>query len=207
MIRRPPRSTLFPYTTLFRSQILNFGLPAPIDVQVVGRNGDANYHLAKQIEGRIAQIPGAADVHMHQVRNAPTINVNVDRTRASQVGLTQRDVANSLLISLSSTSQVSPNYWLNPVNGVNYLIAVQTPPDRVDSTETLGSTPINLNGSAPELLSNLAHFERGEEMQVVNHYNVQPVVDVAANVGNRDLGGFSADVERILSDVRKHLPR
>jgi multidrug efflux pump subunit AcrB len=163
--------------------------------------------VAKQIEARIAQIPGAADVHMHQVRNAPTINVNVDRTRASQVGLTQRDVANSMLISLSSTSQVSPNYWLNPVNGVNYLIAVQTPTSRIDSTETLGSTPINLNGSAPELLSNLARFERGEEMQVVNHYNVQPVFDVYANVENRDLGGFAGDVSRILNDVRKHLPR
>jgi len=202
-----PQATFFFQPSDIVSQILNFGLPAPIDVQVVGRNEDANYHLAKQIEGRIAQIPGAADVHMHQVRNAPTINVNVDRTRASQVGLTQRDVANSMLISLSSTSQVSPNYWLNPVNGVNYLIAVQTPPYRVDSTETLGSTPINLNGSAPELLSNLARFERGEEMQVVNHYNVQPVFDVYANVENRDLGGFAGDVERILSDVRKRLPR
>jgi multidrug efflux pump subunit AcrB len=123
------------------------------------------------------------------------------------VGLTQRDVANSMLISLSSTSQVAPNYWLNPVNGVNYLIAVQTPPYRVDSTATLGSTPINLNGSAPELLSNLASFKRGEEMQVVNHYNVQPVFDIYANVENRDLGGFAGDVDRILSDARKHLPR
>jgi len=202
-----PQATFFFQPSDIVSQILNFGLPAPIDVQVVGRNEDANYHLAKQIEDRIARIPGAADVHLHQVRNAPTINVNVDRTRASQVGLTQRDVANSMLISLSSTSQVAPNYWLNPVNGVNYLIAVQTPPYRVDSTATLGSTPINLNGSAPELLSNLASFKRGEEMQVVNHYNVQPVFDIYANVDNRDLGGFAGDVDRILSDVRKHLPR
>jgi len=202
-----PEATFFFQPSDIVSQILNFGLPAPIDVQVVGRNEDANYQLAKQIEGRIARIPGAADVHLHQVRNAPTINVNVDRTRASQMGLTQRDVANSMLISLSSTSQVAPNFWLNPVNGVNYMIAVQTPPSRVDSTEALGSTPINLNGSAPELLSNLAHFERGEEMQVVNHYNVQPVFDVYANVENRDLGGFAGDVERILGDVRKHLPR
>ncbi len=202
-----PEATFFFQPSDIVSQILNFGLPAPIDVQVIGRNEDANYQLAKQIESRIARIPGAADVHLHQVRNAPTINVNVDRTRASQMGLTQRDVANSMLISLSSTSQVAPNYWLNPVNGVNYMIAVQTPPSRVDSTETLGSTPINLNGSAPELLSNLAHFERGEEMQVVNHYNVQPVFDVYANLENRDLGGFAGDVERIVGDVRKHLPR
>src|SRR5258706_8854038 len=202
-----PQATFFFQPSDIVSQILNFGLPAPIDVQVVGRNEEANYHLAKQIEDRIARIPGAADVHLHQVRNAPTINVNVDRTRASQVGLTQRDVANSMLISLSSTSQVAPNYWLNPVNGVNYLIAVQTPPYRVNSTATLGSTPINLNGSAPELLSNLASFKRGEEMQVVNHYNVQPVFDIYANVDNRDLGGFAGDVDRILSDVRKHLPR
>jgi multidrug efflux pump subunit AcrB len=202
-----PDATFFFQPSDIVSQILNFGLPAPIDVQVVGRNEDANYQLAKQIEARIAQIPGAVDVHMHQVRNSPIINVNVDRTRASQMGLTQRDVANSMLISLSSSSQVAPNYWLNPVNGVNYLVAVQTPTYRMDSTTTLGNTPINLNGSAPELLSNLAHFERAEEMQVVNHYNVQPVLDVYANVENRDLGGFAGDVDRILNDARKHLPR
>ena len=202
-----PEAAFFFQPSDIISQILNFGLPAPIDVQIIGRNEQANLRLAKQIESRIAKIPGAADVHVHQVANAPTIKVNVDRTRASQVGLTQRDVANSMLISLSSTSQIAPNYWLNPLTGVNYVVAVQTPPYRVDSTDTLGSTPINLNGSAPQLLSNLASFSRADEMQVVNHYNVQPVYDVYANVENRDLGGFSNDVTRILNDFKRSLPR
>ncbi len=202
-----PQAAFFFQPSDIVSQILNFGLPAPIDIQVTGRNEAENYRLAKRIEARLARIPGAADVHLHQVPNAPTIKVNVDRTRASQVGLSQRDVANSMLISLSSTSQIAPNYWLNPENGVNYLVAVQTPPYRVDSTDTLGSTPISYNGGAPQLLSNLAKFERGEEMAVVNHYNVQPVFDIYANVEDRDLGSFSNDVERILSDFRKELPR
>ncbi|HEV2689827.1 MAG TPA: efflux RND transporter permease subunit [Bryobacteraceae bacterium] len=202
-----PQATFFFQPSDIVSQILNFGLPAPIDVQVVGRNEEENYRLARRIEGRIARIPGAADVHLHQVANAPTININVDRTRASQMGLTQRDVANSMLISLSSTSQVAPNYWLNPVNGVNYLVAVQTPPYRVDSTDKLGSTPINFNGGAPQLLSNLAGFGRGQEMAVVNHYNVQPVLDIYANVENRDLGSFASDVDRVLGDFKKELPR
>jgi multidrug efflux pump subunit AcrB len=202
-----PQATFFFQPSDIVSQILNFGLPAPIDIQVVGRNEEENYALAKRIESRIARIPGAADVHLHQVANAPTINVNVDRTRASQVGLTQRDVANSMLISLSSTSQVAPNYWLNPLNGVNYLVAVQTPLYRMDSTEKLGSTPINFNGSGTQLLSNLAGFERGQEMAVVNHYNVQPVMDIYANVENRDLGSFANDVEQILSEFKKQLPR
>jgi multidrug efflux pump subunit AcrB len=202
-----PQATFFFQPSDIVSQILNFGLPAPIDVQVVGRNEAENYPLAKRIEARIAGIPGAADVHLHQVANAPTIKVNVDRTRAMQAGLTQRDVANSMLISLSSTSQVAPNYWLNPSNGVNYLVAVQTPPYRVDSTDKLGSTPINFNGSNPQLLSNLSHFERGEEMAVVNHYNVQPVFDIYANVENRDLGGFSGDVDKVLGEFKKELPR
>ena len=202
-----PQTSFFFQPSDIVSQILNFGLPAPIDIQIIGRNEEENLRLAKRIEKRIARIPGSADVHVHQVANAPTIKVNVDRTRASQVGLTQRDVANSMLISLSSTSQVAPNYWLNPINGVNYLVAVQTPPYRVDSTDTLGSTPIAYSGSAPQLLSNLAGFERGEEMAVVNHYNVQPVFDIYANVENRDLGSFSDDVQRVLADFKKEIPR
>ena len=202
-----PEATFFFQPSDIVSQILNFGLPAPVDVQVVGRNEKANYRVAKQIADRIEKIPGAADVHVHQVANIPTINVDVDRTRASQVGLTQRDIANSLLISLSSTSQVAPNYWLNPTNGVNYPVNVQTPLYRVDSTATLGSTPISAGGSAPQLLSNLASFERGEEMAVVNHYNVQPVFDIYANVENRDLGSFADEVQKVLNNVRKNLPR
>jgi CzcA family heavy metal efflux pump len=202
-----PQATFFFQPSDIVSQILNFGLPAPIDIQVVGRNEEENFKVAQLIEARVAKIPGAADVHLHQVANSPTIKVNVDRTRASQVGLTQRDVANSMLISLSSTSQIAPNYWLNPVNGVNYVVAVQTPLQRADSTDKLASTPINFNGSAPQLLSNLAGFERGQEMAVVNHYNVQPVFDIYANVEGRDLGSFAGDVDHVLANFKKQLPR
>ena len=113
------------------NQILNFGLAAPIDVQVVGRNQADNYKVALDLERKIAEVRGTADVHLHQVVNVPELRLNVDRTKADQLGLTQRDVANSLLISLSSSTQVAPNYWLNPVNGVNYLLVVQTPQQRI----------------------------------------------------------------------------
>ena len=189
----------FPHVTFFFqpadiiSQILNFGLPAPIDIQVVGRDLQANYAIAKQIEARVARIPGAVDVHVHQIVDAPQLFINVDRTRAAQMGLTQRDVANNLLVSLSSSGQTAPNYWLNPQNGVNYLVAVQTPQYKIDSIDALQSTPVVVGSmSAPQLLSNLATVERRTEMAVVNHYNVQPVVDVYANVQDRDLGGWHA---------------
>jgi CzcA family heavy metal efflux pump len=190
------------------SQILNFGLPAPIDVQVVGRNREANYRIARQIESQIARIPGAVDVHLHQVVNAPELRINVDRVRAGETGLTQRDVANSLLISLSSSGQVAPNFWLNPENSVNYTLAVQTPQYRIDSIDALGSTSISSSAaSAPQLLSNLASLERRTTMSVVNHYNVQPVFDIYANVQDRDLGSVSREVRRVVAQFEPRLPR
>ena len=203
----------FPQTSFFFqpadivSQILNFGLPAPIDIQVVGRNQVANLPIAREIERRIARIPGAADVHLHQVTDMPEIHVNVDRTKASEVGMSQRDVANSMLISLSSSGQVAPNYWMNPENGVNYAVAVQTPQYRIDSIEALESTPITAPGSRTQLLSNLSAFKRGTTMEVINHYNVQPVFDVYANVQGRDLGSFAVEVQKIVDDVGRRLPR
>ena len=127
------------------SQILDFGLPAPIDVQVVGVNSTGNLPVAQKLRRELAKIPGIADVHLHQIVNQPTFRVNVDRVMASQLGLTQQNVANSLLVSLSSTSQVTPNFWVNFVNGVNYVLAVQTPPDRMSSVEAVMNTPL-ING-------------------------------------------------------------
>jgi multidrug efflux pump subunit AcrB len=190
------------------SQILNFGLPAPIDIQVIGRDLQANYAIAKRIEARVARISGAVDVHVHQIVDAPQLFVNVDRTRAAQMGLTQRDVANNLLVSLSSSGQTAPNYWLNPQNGVNYLVAVQTPQYKIDSIDALQSTPVVVGSmSAPQLLSNLATVERRTEMAVVNHYNVQPVVDVYANVQDRDLGAVARDIDRVVTELQSQLPR
>ena len=194
------------------NQILNFGLPAPIDVQVVGRDAPASYRIAKEIERRVALIPGATDVHVHQEVNYPTIRVDVDRTKADEVGLSQLNVANSLLISLSSSGQVAPNQWLNPDNGVNYQLVAQTPQNRVDSFDALLRTPITLGAVAggangTQLLSNLATVNRGVSTTLASHYNVQPVMDVYANVEQRDLGGVAHEVERIMADASKQLPR
>ncbi len=187
-------------------QILNFGLPSPIDIQVVGRD-QKNYQIALELAERVSHIPGAVDVHVHQIVNAPELRVNVDRTRAEQVGLTQRDVASDLLISLSSSGQAAPNFWLNPENGVSYAVAVQTPQYKMDSVDALQSTPITGGPSGPQLLSNLATVQHQTAMAVINHYNVQPVFDVYANVQGRDLGGVAGDIDKIVAEYQNKLPR
>ena len=202
-----PDLTFFFEASDIVTQILNFGLPAPIDIQVVGRHPD-NYKVAKQIEARVSQIPGVVDAHVHQVVDTPELRVNVDRTRAEQIGLTQQDVANTVLYSLSSSGQAARNYWLNPQNGVTYLLAVQTPQNQIDSVDALQSTPVVVNGqSAPQLLSNLATIQRGTTSTVVNHYNVQPVFDVFLSVQGRSLGAVAREVDKVLADVKKNLPR
>jgi multidrug efflux pump subunit AcrB len=203
-----PDARFFFQAANITNQILNFGLPAPIDVQVVGRDAPASYKIAKEIERRMALIPGAVDVHVHQEVNYPTVRVDVDRTKAEEVGLTQQNVANSVLISLSSSGQVAPNQWLNPENGVNYQLVAQTPQNQVDSFDALLRTPITLgagSGGKTQLLSNLASVSRGVSTTVASHYNVQPVMDVYANVEQRDLGGVANQVERIMSDVSPQL--
>ncbi len=206
--KRFPDVTFFFQPSDIVNQILNFGLPAPIDLQIVGRNLDANYQLAREIEQQVARIPGAADVHLHQVMDVPELRVNVDRTRAQELGLTQRDVANSMLVSLSSSSQIAPNFWLNPANGVSYTVAVQTPQMRLDSPQALGNTPIPAPGQPnPQLLANLASVERRTSMSVVSHHNVQPVVDLYANVQDRDLGAVARDIDRIVAPMQSKLPR
>ena len=204
-----PEETVFFQAANITNQILNFGLPAPIDVQVVGRDPIGNYKIAQQIEREMAGIPGAADVHIHQEVSYPEVRVNVDRSKADQLGLTQRDVANSMLISLSSSGQTAPNQWLNPVNGVNYQVAVQTPTYRIDSFDALQRTPISSsNGSGQtQLLSNLATLRRGVSTAVVNHYNVQPVYDIYANVDQRDLGGVAGETDKIIKNMTKKLPK
>lgn len=190
------------------NQIVNFGILAPIDIQVTGRNLQANYVVARDIERRVAAIPGAVDVHVHQVADAPTLRVNVDRVKASQFGLTQRDIANTVLASAGSTAQVSPNFWVDPASGVSYLVAVQTPQYRVDSLGALARTPLAPpGGRAPQLLANLAHIERQTTSLVASHYNIQPVVDVLASVQDRDLGAVAADLGRVIAEVSKTLPR
>jgi len=213
-ILRDELSRMFPDETFFfqaaniTNQILNFGIPAPIDVQVTSRNLEANYEIAKLIQRKMMNIPGAVDVHLRQEMNVPTVRLDVDRTKAGQAGITQRDIANSMLISLSSSGQVAPNQWLNPLNGVSYQITVQTPQYRVNSFDALQRTPITGTGTAaPQLLQNLAQLKRTATMAIVNHYNVQPVFDVYANVDRRDLGGVATEVYRVVKEVTPKLPQ
>jgi CzcA family heavy metal efflux pump len=188
------------------SQILNFGVPAPIDVQVTGRS-PGNYKVATEIAHEVAKIPGAVDVQVHQVVHGPDLRVNVDRTQAEQIGLTQSNVASAVLISLASSGQAAPNYWLNFQNGVNYQVAVQTPQYRMGTLDELRNTPVSLSGTArPQLLGNLATVARSESPEIVNHYNVTPVYDVMANVQGRDLGGVGDDIQKVLDGFRKNLP-
>jgi CzcA family heavy metal efflux pump len=194
------------------SQILNFGLPAPIDIQVVctRQTFDRGYDVAKELQHRVARIPGAVDVHLHQPADVPELLINVDRAKASEMGLTQSDVANSVLVSLSGSSQTAPNYWLNPRNGVNYRVIVQTPQYALDSIEKMGTTPVvSKDGKENlQLLGNLSTLSRGAgTAAVVNHYNVQPVYDIYAAVDGRDLAAVARDVDRVVKDLNQDLPR
>ena len=221
------------------NQILNFGLPSPIDVQIANRNSELGYAMALDLQRKIARIPGAVDVHVHQVVDYPEIRVNVDRNKAAQVGLSQSDVANSLLISLSGTGQIAPAQWLNWNTGVQYQIGAQTPQRRVDSLDAMMRTPIaplgkfattgeeagsasvgaspnqttlaygnpGANGDPTQHLSNVATTTRGVAPLIVNHYNVQPVFDVYANVSRQDLGSVGADVQKIIDEAGKKMPK
>ncbi len=205
--REFPGVTFFFQPADIVSQILNFGLPAPIDVQVTGYNQRATHDIALEVAARMARVPGAVDIHLHQVVNTPSLLVNVDRSRAAQLGLTQRDVANNVLVSLSSSAVVTPNYWSDPRSGINYPVVVQTPQSRVDSVNMLMNTSVTqAAGGQQQLLSNLASLERREAPAVVSHANVQPVFDIHANVQERDLGGVAAAIQRIAAELRPTLP-
>ena len=188
------------------SQILNFGLPAPIDIQVTGRS-PANFQLAHDIAGKVAKINGAVDVNVHQLIDAPQFDVNMDRSQAIEMGFTANDVANSLLIALSSSGQTARNYWVNPANGVNYLVAVQTPQYQVDSLNAMNNIPIAISGATqPQLLANMTDFKRDIAPVVINHYNVQPTFDIYADAQDRDLGGVSDDVQKVVESYAPKLP-
>jgi CzcA family heavy metal efflux pump len=190
------------------SQILNFGQPSPIDIQLSGPNYPQNYVIAQQIANRLRHVPGAVDVHVQQLMSNPTLHLDVDRVRAQQVGLTERDVAQNLLVSLSSSFQTSPTFWVNPKNGVSYNVAVMSPQYRVDTLQALLNTPINgTSGGSSQVLANLATVSPTTSPAVVSHYNVAPAVDVYASVDGRDLGGVADDASSILKDFDKHLPR
>jgi multidrug efflux pump subunit AcrB len=202
-----PDATFFFTPANITNQILDFGLPAPIDLQVIGHD-KGNYELARKLEKQIAEIPGAVDVHIHQEVQYPTMDVNVDRSKAKQIGLTQQDVAQSTLISLTGTGQTAPNEWLNPATGVNYQIVTQTPNYRIDSLQALARTPVTTAaGNASQLLGNLATFRRDLSPIIEDHYNIQPVFDIYADVDKRDLGGVASQIQKIMDDTQKTLPK
>jgi multidrug efflux pump subunit AcrB len=189
------------------TQILNFGLPAPLDIQIVGRNLTANRAFAESLINKLKFVPGAVDLRIQQPFNYPKFHIEVDRTKTSQVGFTQKDVANNLLISLSGSSQTTPTFWLDPRTGVSYNVATQTPQYRVDSLQDLQNIPITNGTAPPQILASLSSFTRGSEMAVVSHYNIQPVIDIFGSVDGRDLGGVSRDIAKIIDQSKKDLPQ
>jgi multidrug efflux pump subunit AcrB len=188
------------------TQILNFGLPAPIDIQIVGRNIAANRVFAGRLVSKLAQVPGIADLRVQQEFNQPRLHLDVDRTRAAQIGLTQRDVATNLLISLSGSSQTTPTWWLNPNTGVSYAVATQTPQYDMASLQDLGNIPMT-GAARGQTLQGLATVTRDVGTQVSSHYNVSPVIDIYGAAQGRDLGSVSREINPILAAARKELPR
>jgi CzcA family heavy metal efflux pump len=188
------------------TQILNFGLPAPIDVQIVGTDMQASYTIAQQIANRMRHIPGTADVHVQQLLSLPTLHMDIDRTRVTQVGLTARDVAQSVLVSLSGSFQTSPNFWLNPKNEVTYQMAVQSPQYRITSMQDLMTIPV-ISQQGSQLMGNLVQLYPAARPATVNHWNVQPVIDVYASTQDRDLGAVAADTDKVIESFNSRLPR
>src|SRR6202045_4490603 len=180
------------------SQVLNFGVPAPIDLQVAGKDLAADRKYANTVLARIRQIPGIADARIQQAFQQPTLDVNVDRSLTSLVGLTQKDVATSMQTTLSGSSQSAPTYWLNPANGVSYAVSVQTPQRDIGTMTGLNNIPVTSAGGNTQLLGGLAQVKRTNSNAVVSHYNVQPVIDIFATPQGRDLGALASDIQKLI---------
>ena len=205
-----PNLTFFFQPPDIVTQVLNFGLAAPIDIQLVGprKNFEKNYKIAETIRDRLAEIPGAVDAHLQQVPYTPEFEVDADRTLLSQLGLSQQDVAGDLLVSLSSSGQAAPNFWLDPKSGVQYPLAVQTPQYMIDSVDALDSTPVtSARAKRPQLLGNVADVHHRLGPTNVTHYNIALSCDVLAGVQGTDLGSVSHEIDKLLDTIRPTLPR
>jgi multidrug efflux pump subunit AcrB len=191
------------------TQILNFGLPAPIDIQVIGHDLEGNRVWADQLLEKIRSVPGAVDLRVQQPFDQPYLHMRIERTKAQELGFSAHDIAQNLLVSLSGSFQTSPTYWLDPRNGVSYSIATQTPQYRADSLQDLVNTPVTGTdpSSPPSLMASLVSTQRGAGMAVVSHYNVAPVIDVFGAADGRDLGGIARDINKIIDSERSQLPR
>jgi multidrug efflux pump subunit AcrB len=224
--KRFPGVTFYTLPVDIVTQILNFGLPAPLDIQIIGPQQVANRELAERLMNEIKMVPGAADLRIQQPFDNPKFTVDVDRTKAEQIGLQQRDVAQSLLVATSGSFQTSPTFWLNPRNGVSYSIAVQSPQYNLDSLQDLNTIPLTAGsgagavggglgpnspyqrgGTPVQLLGNVSSIVRGQDFGTVSHYNIAPVIDIYGNVVNTDLGSVDKKLEVIVDRYRKQLPR
>jgi len=204
----------FPGTTFYFlpadivTQILNFGLPSPIDIQIVGNDVNASKQYADKILPQLKLIPGAVDLHIHQTFDQPKLHVQVDRTKAAESGFTQNDVARSLLTTLSGSFQTQPTFWLNPHNGVSYNLATQTPQYRIQSLQDMQNIPISGSGQAvPEILNDVASIERESEPAIVTHFNIRRTVDIYGSVQARDLGSVGRDIQKVLDANKKSVAR
>ena len=190
------------------SQILNFGLPAPIDIQILGRDLAANRVFADNLLNQLKFVPGTVDLRIQQAFDQPKLHIEVDRTKAQQIGYSARDIANNVLISLSGSFQTTPNYWLDQRTGVSYSIAAQTPQYNADSLQALENIPVTGPGTPQsQIMASVASFSRGAEMGVVSHYNIMPVIDIYGAVQGRDLGGLAREISPIIERSKKDLPR
>jgi len=202
-----PQETFFFEPADITNQTLNFGLPAPIDVQVQGKDAAETYRIAVGLKDKIKNIPGAVDVFIQQAVNTPEIDINIDRLRAQQLGLSQRDVASDLLLALSGSGQTAPNFWMDPKTGVEYPVLVQTPTYRLNDLGSLGRTSITSpSTNQDQILRNVSETSRTVSPLTVSHYNNQPVMDVFASTSQRDLGGVSRDIDKIIKAASKDLP-
>jgi multidrug efflux pump subunit AcrB len=205
-----PEDTFYFQAADMVTQILNFGLPAQIDVRTVGYDRTTNLRVAKEMQRRIAAIPGVADAHLQQEVDGPAFYATIDRARAAQLGLNAVNIANNLNVSLSSSEQVTPNFWTDPTSGIPYYLAVQTPEPRVASLNDLGNTPVSTAMSSagtpvPGVLSNVATFKRDTVPTNANQSNIQPVYEVYASIQGRDLGGVASDINKVVADLQKQL--
>ncbi len=201
------------------TQVLNFGLPAPLDIQIFGFKNDENRAYANELMTKLRKVSGVADLRIAQQFDEPELHAVVDRARAQQLGLSERDIANSMLISLSGSFQTAPNFWVNPTNDVDYPLVIQTPQYRIDTLSDLLNVPIPTGKSSnpkllgggrsavPQILGGLVDIQRKQQTAIVSHYDVQPVIDIFATPENRDLGGISADIQKILADTAKDVPK
>jgi multidrug efflux pump subunit AcrB len=191
------------------TQILNFGLPAPIDIQVLGNDLEGNRAWASALLQKVRYVPGTADLRIQQPFDEPYMHLNIERTKAQELGYSAHDIAQNVLVSLSGSFQTSPTFWLSPQNGVSYSIATQTPQYRADTLQDLFNMPVTgaTTTSSPSLMASLVSMQRGAGMAVVSHYNVAPVIDIFGSVSGRDLGGVAGDINKLINAARPQLPR